>query len=235
MAQVRTEFVEHLERLRTAILRIGTLADRMLENAIAVMSRRDADLAVEVLRQDDEADSIDAEVERETVLLIALQQPVACDLRAITTALKVVNEIERIGDYAVDIAKIGRRILRRGQCRQLVDIVRLASWVRGMLRDALTGFVNGDTELLRRVIAADDTADDLYHQYRDYLIETMERNSATVYEGAFTLLACKYLERVGDHIVNIAEDAYYMHTGEVLVQEKKRKWQTNQQDEGSRV
>jgi len=226
MAQLRSDYSEHLASLRSAIVRIGTIADHMLDEAISVITRRNADLTVDVLRHDDEADAIDADVEREAVLLIALQQPVAFDLRSITTALKVVNEIERIGDYAVDIAKIGRRILRRGKCRHLVDIARLANCVREMLRDVLQGFVSGDTELLRRVIAADDTADELYHQYRDYLIETMERQSDTVYEGAYLLLACKYLERVGDHVVNVAEDAYYMHTGEFLVSEKKRKWQT---------
>lgn len=225
MTQLRTEFSEHLARLRDAILRIGSIADDMLEDAIQVIAHRESDLTRRVIERDDEADAIDADVEREAVLLIALQQPVAQDLRAITTALKVVNEIERIGDYAVDIAKIGRRILRRGKCRPLVDIARLATFVREMLRDVMTGFVSGDTELLQRVIQADDTADDLYHQYRDYLVETMERQPDTVYEGAFLLLACKYLERVGDHIVNVAEDAYYMHTGEFLTSAKKRKWQ----------
>lgn len=225
MATLRGEFSEHLEHLRDAILRIGNVADRMLDRAIMAVTNHEPDLTSSVIRTDDEADAIDADVEREAVLLIALQQPVASDLRMITASLKVVNEIERISDYAVDIAKIGRRIARRGTYKPLVDIARLAACVRTMLKDVLKAFLSGDTVLLRQIIAMDDVADDLYHQYRDYLIETMERQSSVVYQAAYLLLACKYLERVGDHVVNVAEDVYYMHTGEYLVAEKKRKWQ----------
>jgi phosphate transport system protein len=225
MSQMRGEFSEHLTRLRESILRIGTVADRMLDDAIKAVTDHSPDLTSSVIRRDDEADAIDADVEREAVLLIALQQPVASDLRVITVSLKAVNEMERIGDYAVDIAKIGRRIARRTSYNAIVDIARLAACVRGMLRDVLRAFVTGDTDLLLKVIQTDDVADDLYHQYRDYLIETMERQSSLVFQAANMLLACKYLERVGDHVVNVAEDFYYMHTGEFLFSEKKRKWQ----------
>lgn len=224
MATLRTEMGEHLGRLRASILRIGGVADRMLEDAILAVTDHKPELTTRVISEDDRADAIDADVEREAVLLIALQQPVASDLRLITTSLKAVNEIERIGDYAVDIAKIGRRIARRGSYRQLVDIRRLANCVRSMLRDTLSGFVSGDTDLLLSVIKSDDVADDLYHQFRDYLIETMERQSAVVYQASYLLLACKYLERVGDHVVNVAEDVYYMHTGEFVPSAKKSKW-----------
>jgi len=234
MVALREEVGTHLAELRGSIQRIATIADRMLDEAIRAVTDHEPEMTTRVIRTDDEADAIDADVERESVLLIALQQPVAADLRVITTALKAVNEIERICDYAVDIAKIGRRIARRGSYTPLVDVARLAGCVRNMLRNVLAAFVSGDAGLLRQVIADDDEADDLYHQYRDHLIETMERQSSSAYQAAYMLLAVKYLERVGDHIVNVAEDVYYMHTGEAVPSAKKKKWaQRPAEDAGS--
>jgi len=214
MATIRTQFSSHLVELRTHVTNMGAVVDRMLEAALLAVTDYRPELTKQVIRTDDEVDSIDAAVERDAALLIALQQPVAADLRVISTALKAITDLERIGDYAVDIAKIGRRIAKRGVYRPLVDLPRLAACVRSMLRDALRAMLAGDLKSVQPVIEADDEVDDLYHAFRDQLIEEMERDSGVVYQGAYMLLACKYLERAGDHVVNVAEHVYYMVTGE---------------------
>ncbi len=223
MSDLRTQLEEDLGALRAAVTNMGLLADRMLDTAVQAVTDFQPGMTRRVIVEDDEADAIDAQVERDTTRLIALQQPVAQDLRVIITALKAVNELERVCDYAVDIAKIGRRISRAGVYKPLVDFPRLASAARSMLADVLKAFVNGDTELVQQVIRDDDIVDDLYHEYRDYMIALMQQEPDVVFQAAFMLLACKYLERVGDHIVNVAEDVYYMHTGDPVPLAKKRR------------
>ena len=223
MSELRTQLEQDLGELRNAVTNMGVLADRMLETAVNAVTGFVPGLARQVILEDDQADAIDAQVERDAVRLIALQQPVAQHLRVIITSLKAINELERICDYAVDIAKIGRRIARTGVYKPLVDFPRLAAAARSMLADALKAFVSGDTDLVMTVISADDIVDDLYHEYRDHLIGLMQRDSDVVYQGAFMLLACKYLERVGDHVVNVAEDIHYMHTGDPVPLAKKRR------------
>jgi phosphate transport system protein len=223
MADLRTQLSEDLGHLRGAVSAMGALADRMLDDSIRAVTAYEPGAARKVIISDDEADAIDARVEHEVALLIALQQPVANDLRLILTVLKSVNELERICDYGVDIAKIGRRIARAGPYKPLVDLPRLATLARAMLADALRAFVSGDTDLVHRVIAADDGVDDLYHASRDSLIAAMAQDPTLVYQATYVLLACKYLERVADHVVNIAEDIYYMHTGDTVPLAKRRR------------
>jgi len=223
MAELRTQLEADLGRLRMAVSDMGALADQMLDDAVRAVTDFQPGAARKVIVADDNADAIDAQVERDAALLIALQQPVALDLRVIITALKAVNELERICDYAVDIAKIGRRIARHDLYRPLVDLPKLASAARSMLATCLRAFVSGDTRLVHDVIQSDDIVDNLYHDYRDHLITLMQQDQQVVHQAAFVLLACKYLERVGDHVVNIAEDVYYMHTGDPVPLAKKRR------------
>jgi phosphate transport system protein len=203
---------------------MGETLDRMLDTSIRALTEQDAELTQAVLRADNEVDRLDAAIEASCLRMIALQQPVASDLRQIGTAFKVVTDLERIGDYAVDIAKIGRRIGRRGLFyKPIVDMPRIAGLARAMLRDAMAAFVNHDLELVARIVAADDELDDLYHRYRDHLIEAMRQDTSVVYIGTFLVLAAKYIERVGDHLVNVAERVHYMVTGDMVQLAKQRK------------
>ena len=220
----RAPFDDELASLRTHVLAMGETLDLMLDNAIRAVTEQEPDLTIQVLRSDDEVDRLDAEIEADCLRLIALQQPVASDLRQLGAAFKVVTDLERIGDYAVDIAKIGRRISRRGLFyKPLVDLPRLSGLVREMLHDAMTAFVSHDLQMVQRIVAADDAVDDLYHRYRDYLIEAMRQDTSVVYVGTFLVLASKYLERVGDHLVNVAERIHYIVSGELVPLAKQRK------------
>ncbi|NLI01058.1 MAG: phosphate signaling complex protein PhoU [Chthonomonadales bacterium] len=224
MSSTRTPFDEELSRLRTHVLAMGETLDHMLDLSMQALTGQDPELTKAVLAADDEVDRLDAEIEADCLRMIALQQPVASDLRKLGTAFKVVTDLERIGDYAVDIAKIGRRISRRGLFyKPLVDMPRLAGLVRAMLRDVMSAFVNQDLDVVARVVTADDEVDDLYHRYRDFVIEAMRQDTTQVYVGTFVVLAAKYLERVGDHLVNVAERIHYMVTGDLVQLAKQRK------------
>lgn len=224
MSTTRAPFDDELAVLRTHVLAMGETLDHMLSTAVRAVTEQNPELTLEVLRSDDEVDRLDAEIEADCLRMIALQQPVASDLRQLGTAFKVVTDLERVGDYAVDIAKIGRRISRRGLFyKPLIDLPRLADLVRAMLRDAMTAFVSHDLEVVQRIVAADDVVDDLYHRCRDHLIEAMRQDTSLVYVGTFLVLASKYIERVGDHLVNVAERVHYMVTGELVQLAKQRK------------
>jgi len=211
----RVPFDEELNLLRSHVQAMGTALDGMLEMATRAVVEQDEALTDRVLAAEDEVDELDRKIEKACLKLIVLQQPVARDLREIGTAFKVVTDLERIGDYAVDIAKIGRRLARRGIFyKPIVDLPRFANPVRDMLGDVMRAYVACDLDLVSKVVAADDVLDDVYHQYRDHTIEAMRQDTSLVYLGTFVVLATKYLERAGDHLVNVAERVHYLATGE---------------------
>lgn len=215
MALTRVEFDAELTRLRERLLEMSSGVDRMLGNAVQALVEQDIELAGATIRDDDVLDRMDIEIEADCMRLIALQQPVARDLRMVGTAMKVITDLERIGDYSVDIAKIGRRLARKTAYRPLVDVARLAELVRAMLHDAMLAFVRHDLDLVARVIEGDDAVDDLFHEQRDYLMAEMQKDPSIVFPGVNLMFAAKYLERAADHVVNVAERVYFVETGEL--------------------
>ena len=211
----RGQFEEELRRLGDEVLRMGSEADRMLDLAMQALTKQNVEVAEQVIAGDDVIDDLDIRIEMEAMRIIALQQPVARDLRLVGTALKVISDIERIGDHAVDIAKVARKLARDTFFKPLADIPYMADRVRAMLREALTAFVTHDLDLVRRVVAADDEIDDLFHKLRDELHAAMSRDANLVVQASYLLFVAYYLERVADHIVNIAERVYYVETGKL--------------------
>jgi phosphate transport system protein len=206
-------FLEELESLRSQLLEMGSVADSMVAQSIEALTRQDTSLAEEVIRRDDEVDSKDLAIEMECMRLLALQQPLARDLRLVGSAMKVITDLERIGDHAVDIAKIARKLARDTFFKQLVDLPHMADRVRFMLHNAMYALVNHDIDLVEKVIAADDEVDDLFHKIREELHTAMGRDPNLVVQGSYLLFVAHYLERVADHAVNIAERVYYVETG----------------------
>jgi len=194
---------------------MGSEADRMLDLAMQALTKQNVEIAEQVIAGDDVIDDLDIRIEMEAMRIIALQQPVARDLRLVGTAIKVISDIERIGDHAVDIAKVARKLARDTFFKPLADIPYMADRVRAMLREALTAFVTHDLDLVRRVVAADDEIDDLFHKLRDELHAAMSRDANLVVQASYLLFVAYYLERVADHIVNIAERVYYVETGKL--------------------
>ncbi|HZP80246.1 MAG TPA: phosphate signaling complex protein PhoU [Chthonomonadaceae bacterium] len=216
MGTTRAHFDQEIRALQEKMLEMATFADAMLESAVESLMSGDLSLIKEVVRRDDVVDRFDLEIEEKCLLLIATQQPVARDLRIIGTALKVITDIERIADYAVDIAKIGRRLARAHEIyRPLVDLPRLAQLARAMLHDALQAFVHHDLNLVDKVIRDDDAVDTLYHQIRDDLTQVITSEPSRSLLALNVLFAAKYLERISDHVVNIAERVNFIETGEL--------------------
>ena len=216
MAATRLHFSEELKALNDRVLEMCGDVDSMLGLAMRALSEHSVGLAEEVLTRDDEVDRLDLEIESECMRLIALQQPMGRDLRLIGTAIKVITDLERIGDHAVDIAKVARKLAHEPLQRPLVDMPRLSNAVREMLKDVMVAFVTHDLSLVTRVVASDDNVDAMFHILRDELHETMRRNSSQVVQASYLLFVAHYLERIADHIVNIAERVHYTETGQLM-------------------
>ncbi len=211
--ELRVQYSEEISRLQEKILEMAVCADSMLAASVDSLISGDLEQIRSVVSQDDIVDNFDIEIEMKCLNLIATQQPVAHDLRVIGTALKVITDIERIADYAVDIAKIGRRLARKGEIyHPLVDLPLLTSLTRAMMHDALQAFVHHDLDLVEKVIQDDDAVDNLYHQMREDLTTVIQENNRSVL-ALNLMFAAKYLERVSDHIVNIAERVYFIEKG----------------------
>lgn len=213
MSVTRLQFGDSLETLRHRLLEMGSDADNMLAQAMRSLMEQSIPLAENVISSDDVIDRLDLDIETDCMRLIALQQPMARDLRLIATALKIITDLERIGDHAVDIAKIARKLARVEFYQPLVDLPRMGTRVRQMLRDALQAFVNHDLLLVDQIIMADDEIDDLFHRLREELHAVMRRDPQTVVQASYLLFVAHYLERIADHTVNIAERVYYVETG----------------------
>lgn len=210
---VRSALRGELSELRDMVLRMGALVEGMLGKATRALVDQDPELAAEVRRTDDVADRMDFEIEEACARLLATQQPLARDLRAITGTLRMAADLERIGDYSADIAKVAQRLADRPYFKPLEDIPTMAAKCRQMVRLALQCFVDGDVELARRIGEMDDEVDTLWKSLRAELIEHMSTAGEHVYQGMHLLFVVRYLERIGDHTVNVAERIQYMQTG----------------------
>jgi len=217
MSATRTQFDQSLRDLRQRVIEMGAVAEDMLRAAVRVLQSPDEEAAREVIRKDDRLDQMDIEIEMQCFRLIALENPVARDLRLIGTAVKMIADLERIGDYAVDIAKIARRLARMGTLyKPIIDIQRLADMACALVRSAVRSFAEGDLALVQETAKGDDAVDDLFHQQRDHIIAEMKRDPEMAFFGVYLSFAAKYLERAADHACNIAERVAYVETGELF-------------------
>jgi phosphate transport system protein len=215
MMLTRTQFEEQLEHLRNMLLSMGSMADRAVADAMRALTESDVTIAEFVIDRDDEIDEMDLTIEHESMRLLALQQPIARDLRLVGTALKIITDLERIGDHAVDIAKVARKLAHAGGTRDLADLPRMATAVREMLKTALDAFIRHDLSLVDVVVASDDEVDDLFHTVRDDLHAAMQKDPNLVVQASYLLFVAHYLERMADHAVNIAERVYFVETGQL--------------------
>jgi phosphate transport system protein len=217
MRRTRQAFDEQLEQLERRLLEMGTFVEAMLEKAGRALKEHDVNLAREAIAADDTADEMDLQIEQQCMRLLALQQPMSRDLRTIGTVMKVIADVERIGDYSVDIAKTAIELAQIEYYKPLEDIPRMVDIVRWMLRQALEGLVARDLNLVRQVIERDDDVDRLWYKLRGQIEQVMRERTEVVPQAVALLLVARYLERVADHTVNIAERVAYMETGRLEV------------------
>jgi len=207
---IARHFQDELARLKERLLVMGGLAEERVRAAMAALVARDRDAVEEVLAGDEPLNQLHVEIDSLAFRLLALQQPLAVDLRAIVAAVKINSDLERVGDLAVNIAEASRRYLMLAPVKPLVDLPRMSEIAQGMLRDALDAFVRRDVQLAEAVLNRDDQLDDLKTQvFRDLL--TYMLGDATKIEASLDLiLVSRHLERIGDHATNIAEDVIFM-------------------------
>ncbi len=209
----RQAFDAELNALETKVLAMASIVESMVADAVEALQRRDLERAEQVIKRDDEVDEMDVDIEAHCLRMIALQQPAGRDLRIIGTVMKMITDIERIGDYAVDIAKAARKIYQGHHEPPEVDIPRLSHIARRMLLDAIEAFVKRDLQLALQVCENDDNADAVYRQIRSQLQEIMRQHPEQVVPASWLLLIAHYLERIADHVTNIAERVWFMETG----------------------
>ena len=213
MSRTRQSFDEQIQQLEQKLVQFAAYVEAMLEKAMRALTTQDVNLAREVVAADDVADDMDMEIEHLSMRLLALQQPMSRDLRTIGTAMKVIADIERIGDYSVDIAKSAIRLAGTRYFKPLVDIPRMSDMVRVMLRRALEALVQRDLNTARAVARSDEEVDAIWYALDDELETIMEQRPEVVRQAATLLLVARYLERIADHIVNIVERVAYIETG----------------------
>ena len=213
MIRTRQAFDEQIRQREQKLLQFGAYVEAMLEKATRALTSQDVNLAREVVAADDHADDMDLEIEHLCMRLLALQQPMSRDLRTIGTAMKVIADVERIGDYSVDIAKCAIKLARTEYFKPLVDIPRMSEMVRAMLRRGLEALVQRDVEIAREVALRDEDVDQLWHGLQDELETIMEQRPEIVRQAVTLLLVARYLERIADHTVNIVERVAYIETG----------------------
>ncbi|MBM3554817.1 MAG: phosphate signaling complex protein PhoU [Alphaproteobacteria bacterium] len=204
---------DELKKLAGDLLRMGGLAESQLGAAIQALTKRDDALADAVIAGDGEIDRIEHEVELLATRLLALRQPVASDLRLIVGAIKLASEIERVGDYAKNVAKRAK-VLNAGQpLKPAAAVPRMAGLVQALFRDALDAFARRDAEKAVDVWKRDGEIDDMYNSIFRELLTYMIEDARAITSGIHLLFIVKNLERMGDHATNMAEMAYFIVTG----------------------
>jgi phosphate transport system protein len=216
-------FQEELEQLKTRLLEMGGLAEDRVRSALDGLVERDSQLVDRVLGGDVPINQLHIEIDSRCFKLLALHQPMAVDLRAIVSAVKINTDLERVGDLAINIAEAVRRYMRHPPVKELIDIPRIAEIAQSMLRDSLDSYVRRDIALAQSVLNQDDELDALKTQVFRDLLTHMLKDPSTIEPALDLILISRHLERIGDHATNIAEDVIFMvsardvrhHAGEV--------------------
>src|ERR1700751_2075313 len=207
-------FEKDLNELKERLLWMGTLAERPFHQAVHPFLDSDEQLAKRVLEEEDAINELQIELDDRVVQLLALHQLMAVDLRFVLAVSRINNDLERIGDQAVNIAQSSVRILRHPRVKPYVDLPRMTEVVEEMVRDALNAVVRRDTDLAHKVLSMDDQVDHYRDQIFRELLTYMMGESSVVFPAFELILVAKNLERIGDHATNIAEDVIYIVQGQ---------------------
>jgi phosphate transport system protein len=207
-------FHEELEKLHRNLLHMGTLVEEAIHLSVKSLANRDLSLAEQVIKDDEKINDYMEIIEKDCFRLIALQQPMASDLRRIATVVKIVTDLERMGDNAVSIARATIRLKGETYIKALIDIPKMAELTKGMVRDALEAYINLSTEKSFELSKRDDEVDRLYKEIYNELLEIMKVNGNTVHQGTQFLFVAHSLERIADHATNLGEWVIYLVTGE---------------------
>jgi len=214
---MQRHFDDELKSLNQDVLKMGAYAEEAIYLSIEALKNRDKEMAKKVIASDSNVDKLELTIDEKCIDLIARYQPMAKDLRFITTGMKINSELERIADIAVDISQRTLEIVDKPLLKPLVDIPKLAAVAQNMVKMAIDSFVKGDIELAKKVLITDPEANQLRNSIHKELVEDfMVKDGSTAPRAVQLLLIARFLERICDHTTNIAEDVIYMVQAEVV-------------------
>ena len=206
-------FDEELSRLTGAIVEMGGLAERQVAEAVRALAERDVELAAKVIESDRRIDDLEESIDQDAIKLLALRQPMAIDLRMIAMALKITNDLERMSDYAVSIAKRSQRLSEHPELRPIQQLPRIGQSCLSMVKDVLDAYVERDADKATAVWHRDSEVDELYTSLFRELVTYMLEDPRTISSCIDLLFIAKNLERIADHATNIAEKIVFIIHG----------------------
>jgi phosphate transport system protein len=207
---VQRHFDEELNELKAQLLRMGGLAEKMINTSVTVLVEKNLDHARVIMEYEDQVNDLHVEIDERCMELMARQTPVAGDLRTIIAALKINNDLERIGDQVCNITKNTLELLKAPRNIVHDGVVKMAEVAGEMLRESLDSYVKRDTDLAGKVLAKDDRVDRLHHEVVDAMMNEMKDGGTSVVRGLDLIMISKSIEKIGDHATNIAEDVIFM-------------------------
>lgn len=210
----REQYHRDLNRVKENTLKMGELAKIAVRDSVISLKEQDTRLAEKVIAMDKDIDSMNQQLEDSCLALLALQQPMARDLRMIASVLKIITDLERVGDLALEIAVITKLTAKEPHIKPLVDIPRMSGICQEMIEGAMKAFETSDVELARRTAKRDDEVDALFDQVRRELITFMIEDPRKITNASHLTFVARYLERIGDHANNLCESVVFMVTGE---------------------
>jgi phosphate transport system protein len=206
-------FEQELEKLKSKLLEMSALVESAVYRSVQGVVEKNEELARQVLKNEGRINELEIEIDELAISLLALQAPLAADLRLVTAAIKINNDLERMGDLSVSIAQSAMALMKEPVIRPLIDIPHIAGLAQSMVRKALDAFVNRDADLARSVLASDDAVDNMRTASYHELISFMESNPSQIGQALYLLSVVRNLERIADHSTNIAEDVLFLVKG----------------------
>ena len=210
---MRITFEQELENLNESLTEMGTKVEKIIERTFEAFGKNDRDALQKIIGGDGDVDRMEKDIEAKCLSLMLRQQPVAKDLRHISMALKVVTDLERIGDHAVDIAELAMRLDQKDAQSMIEYLPEMVENVKTMLRESIDAFVKKDRELARSMEERDDVSDGLFNRVKQEAVKLLKDAGAESDKVVDLLMLAKYLERIGDHAVNVCEWTEFFDTG----------------------
>ena len=210
---MRITFEQELENLNESLTEMGTKVEKIIERTFEAFGKNDRDALQKIIGGDGDVDRMEKDIEAKCLSLMLRQQPVAKDLRHISMALKVVTDLERIGDHAVDIAELAMRLDQKDAQSMIEYLPEMVENVKTMLRESINAFVKKDRELARSMEERDDVIDGLFNRVKQEAVKLLKEDGAESDKVVDLLMVAKYLERIGDHAVNVCEWTEFFDTG----------------------
>jgi phosphate transport system protein len=207
---VETHFQKELDELKERLLKMAAMVEEAIRDSVQALVKRDSDLAQKIIEREDRINKMEIAIDEMCLRLLALRQPMAVDLRFITSAMKITTDLERMGDQAVNISERAIALSQEPQLKPYIDLPRMAEITQSMVKDVLNAFVNRDSKLARSVCERDDLVDGLNEQVMRELLTYMMADTKTISRAVHLVIIARCLERIADHATNIAEDVIFM-------------------------